>query len=120
MIWKDDPLAKIVNQLNPERHLVVPFVPTAEMIAKACFTVSQAILETGPRLSGEKDARVRQVMVHETDTGYAVFGEDDLAADRFPQIAFDEWIISDGIKSAWKDKAWYNRVLTHLKTSSPS
>ncbi len=118
MIYKNDPLAKIVNQLNPERHLVVPFVPTAEMIAKACFTVAQAILETGPRLSGEKDARVSHVMVHETDTGYAVFGEEDLNGDRFPQIAFNEWVISGGIKAAWKDNEWFSRVVNRLKTSA--
>lgn len=120
MIWKEDPLAVSVNQLNPERHLVVPFVPTAEMIAKACFTVCQAILETGPKLSGEKDARVNKVIVHETDTGYAVFGEEDLSTDKFPNIAFDEWVISGGIKSAWKEKTWFERAKTYLKTSAPA
>jgi 6-pyruvoyltetrahydropterin/6-carboxytetrahydropterin synthase len=119
MIWKNDPLAKIAHQLNPERHLIVPFVPTAEMIAKACFLMAQAIFESGPKLSGEKDARVHKVIVHETDTGYAVFGEEDLGRDQFPSIAFDEWVISDGIKAAWKDKSWYTRVRARF-AASPS
>lgn len=118
MIWKNDPLAPLAGRINPERHLVVPFVPTAEMIAKACFTVCQAIMESGPQLSGEKDARVEKVMVHETDTGYAVFGQEDLDGDKFPAIGFEEWVISSGIKSAWKEKGWYDRVAAVLKTSA--
>ncbi len=120
MIWKKDTLAPMINQINPERHMVVPFVPTAEMIAKACFVVCQAILETGPKLSGEKDARVSKVIVHETDTGYAEFGEKDLESDRFPSIALDEWMISGGIKTAWKEKTWFERVKAFLKTSAPA
>src|SRR5882672_826547 len=86
MIWEKDPRASLIHKLNPDRHLLVPFVPTAEMMAKAFFTVCQAILETGPPLSGEQDARVSKVTVHETDTGSATFGEADMAGDHFPDI----------------------------------
>jgi 6-pyruvoyltetrahydropterin/6-carboxytetrahydropterin synthase len=117
MLWKNDPTASLANKINPERHLIVPFVPTAEMIAKACFTVCRAILETCPPLSGEKDARVTKVIVHETDTGYATFSEEDLAGDRFPDIQFDQWVISSGIKSAWKEKTWFELVKTSARVS---
>src|SRR5438105_3743431 len=46
MIWEKDPRSKIIDQINPERHIVVPFNPTAEMMAKAFFTVCSAIVET--------------------------------------------------------------------------
>src|SRR5438128_1582596 len=65
MIWEKDPRAAIIHQINPERHIVVPFNPTAEMMAKAFFHVCQAIVKAGPKLSGEQDVRVTHVVVHE-------------------------------------------------------
>jgi 6-pyruvoyltetrahydropterin/6-carboxytetrahydropterin synthase len=110
MIWEKDPRAKIIDQINPDRHIVVPFNPTAEMMSKAFFFVCQAIVETGPLLSGEKDIRISRVIVHETDTGYATFSESDVEGDEFPDIQFDRWTFSEGIKSIWKEKAWFEKV----------
>lgn len=116
-IWSKDPRSKIINEINPDRHVVVPFNPTAEMLSKAFFYVAKAIYESTSPLSGEQDARVHQVIVHETDTGYAAFNEDDAAADGFADIQFDKWIISDGIKADWKNKEWFTKVLKTLEGS---
>lgn len=110
MIWKNDPLAPLVAKINPERHIVVPFIPTAEMMAKAFFTVVRTIVKTGPDISGEKNVDVDHVLVHETDTGYASFGLADLPHDKFPDPEFSEWIISAGIKRDWKDPTWISRI----------
>lgn len=117
MVWEKDPLASIVEKVNPERHIVVPFVPTAEMMAKAFFTVCQAIIETGPKLSEEKDAVVERVVVHETDTGYAVYRREDVKDDGFPDIGFPMWRISDGIRRAWKRPEWHGLALARLTTT---
>jgi 6-pyruvoyltetrahydropterin/6-carboxytetrahydropterin synthase len=114
MLWEKDPRVKIIKQMNPERHIIVPFNPTAEMMSKAFYYVCKTILETGPKLSGEKDARVAQVIVHETDTGYAVFGEDDSVSDKFPAVDFKRWIFSAGIKAAWKQRSWYAKCVKRL------
>jgi 6-pyruvoyltetrahydropterin/6-carboxytetrahydropterin synthase len=114
ILWDKDTRAPIVSQINPDRHVIVPFNPTAEMMAKAFFYVCRAILETGPKLSGEKDVRVARVIVHETDTGYALFDEADLATDRFLDPAFERWVISAGIKAAWSRTDWYDRVLASV------
>jgi len=110
MVWEKDPRASIISQVNPDRHIVVPFIPTAEMLAKAFFYVCRGILETGPRLSGEQDVRVDQVIVHETETGYAVFGEGDVEKDQFPAIDFSRWKFSDGIKAEWIEKSWFEKL----------
>ncbi len=113
-MWNKDPRASIIQQINPDRHILVPFNPTAEMLSKAFFTVAQAIFDSSPKLSGEKDVKVAQMIVHETDTGYAVYTEADQIADRFPAVGLAEWKISDGIKAEWKDTAWFDRALAHL------
>src|SRR4051812_30386160 len=58
MMWEKDPRAALAAQMNPDRHILVPFIPTAEMMAKAFFLVCSAIVKSGPALSGEKGARV--------------------------------------------------------------
>ena len=118
-IWSKDPRAQIINELNPERHIVVPFNPTAEMLSKAFFYVVQAILDSGPKLSGEDDAHVSHVIVHETDTGYAQFGEEDAITDGFPDFQFNQWIISEGIQSEWKNREWFPAVLKRMTKQQP-
>lgn len=117
MLWEKDERAPIIARINPERHILVPFNPTAEMMAKAFFLAVEAILKGGPRLSGEKDVAVEAVVVHETETGYARFSAADRASDQFPPTAFDRWVISDGIRSDWKDAAWFERVRKTLARS---
>jgi len=117
MLWDKDIRLPIINQINPDRHIIVPFNPTAEMMAKAFFSVCQSILETGSKLSGEQDVSVAQMIVHETETGYAIFRDVD-QSDQFPPVQFDRWKFSDGIKSEWKNKDWYEKALRSLKTSS--
>lgn len=111
MLWDKDVRAPIISKINPDRHILVPFNPTAEMMAKSFFYVCRAILESGSRLSGEKDTRVARTIVHETETGYALFDESDVSADQFPDPQFQRWVFSDGIKAAWSSGEWYNRTL---------
>ncbi len=114
LLWEKDPLSKMAATINPARHVIVPFIPTAEMMAKAFFVVCQAILDTQPLTLGEEGVAVESVTVHETDTGSATFGRVDLENDRFPDIQLSRWVFSDGIQSEWKKKDW----LALLKTPS--
>jgi len=116
MIWEKDPLASMASKINPNRHIIVPFIPTAEMISKACFIICQAILETSAPLSGENGVRVVKTIVHETETGYGSYRESDLESDQFPDIQFHRWIFSEGIKKDRKSPHWHKKVLNHLGT----
>jgi 6-pyruvoyltetrahydropterin/6-carboxytetrahydropterin synthase len=102
MIWDKDLRAPIIDKINPDRHILVPFNPTAEMISKAFFHVCERILKEGPMLSGEKDVVVDKVIVHETETGYAVYGRDDKTKDGFADVQLNKWKFSDGLKETWK------------------
>ena len=114
MVWDKDPRAEIIDRINPDRHLVVPFNPTAEMLAKACFTVCQSILDVSPKASGEVDARVARVIVHETETGYGLYDESDVGKDGFAPVNFPAWRISDGIRRLWTAPAWYEPARSRL------
>ncbi|MFN0116843.1 MAG: 6-pyruvoyl trahydropterin synthase family protein [Elusimicrobiota bacterium] len=110
LIWEKDVRVPIISQINPERHIVVPFNPTAEMMAKAFFYVASAILKVGPKLSGEQDVSVDEIMIHETDTGYASFSAVDAQTDQFPSIEFPKWKFSNGIQAEWKDSTWFDQI----------
>jgi len=115
MLWEKDPRVKIIERMNPDRNIVVPFIPTAEMMAKAFFLVCQSIIETGSPLSGERNVSVERMVVHETDTGYAEFARPDLGRDNFPAAGLSRWRISKGICNGWREKAWYERAVRHDK-----
>lgn len=115
MLWDKSAISNLVGKINPVRHLIVPFIPTAEMMAKAAFEVCQAILTFGEPLSGEEGVEVHKVVVHETETGFAEFNWEDLENDSFSAVRFDQWIISDGIKQSWKNRKWYTLVRNALK-----
>ncbi len=110
MLWDKDQRADIIGRINPDRHLLVPFNPTAEMLAKACFELCQGILSHSPKMSGEVDARIARVIVHETDTGYAEYDESDAAREKFPPVNFRNWVISEGIRKLWTAPGWYEAL----------
>ena len=103
VLSKDDPSAEVIDRINPDRHLLVPFLPTAEMIAKACFEVCSAILAAHRPERGEA-AVISAVRVFETARGAAEYGLDDVADDRFPATDLKSWVISDEIRRAWMDE----------------
>src|SRR5690349_12900731 len=37
ILWNKDPRAAIINQINPDRHILAPINPTAEMLSKSFF-----------------------------------------------------------------------------------
>lgn len=72
IIWeKDLELLEKAKELN-KRYIVVPYNPTAEQIARHIFYACSRKIGT---LSDE--LFIEQVIVHETDTGYAQFQGDD-------------------------------------------
>ena len=98
---KDDELAPMIDRINPDRHLLVPFLPTAEMIAKASFVICAAILDRFDFGRGET-ARLLWVTVHETARGSATYSREDLADDRFPAVDLSAWVISEQVRCQWE------------------
>ena len=97
----DDDLVPLIGQINPDRHLLVPFLPTAEMIAKACFEICSSIL-AGEQSKHSGSARITAVRVYETARGAAEYRLEDAAKDRFPAVDLSAWVISEGIRQQWQ------------------
>lgn len=81
----DEYLIKQANELNP-RHIVVPYNPTAEQMARHIY---KHIAKLGMPIC--------RVIVHETDTGCAIFENDDEI-----EIVLERVIFSEAIRAEWK------------------
>ena len=110
VLSQDDDLVPLIDRVNPDRHLLVPFLPTAEMIAKACFEVCSAIL-LGHDDSRGGSAQITAVRVYETVRGAAEYGLSDVPADQFPKVSLNQWVISDAIRQQWLQHPALARLL---------
>lgn len=69
MLWQDDPLVPALRADPDTRLFVVPFIPTAENIARWCF---QQVVE---ELHVPGQRRLLRVVVNETPTSTAEYAE---------------------------------------------
>ena len=106
-----DDLVPIIDRVNPDRHLIVPFLPTAEMIAKACFEVCSAILSAYTEPRGLA-AHITAVRVYETVRGAAEYGLSDVEGDQFPAVDLSRWVVSAQIKEQWQASPTLTQLLS--------
>ena len=107
----DDDLVPVMDLVNPERHLLVPFLPTAEMIANACFEICSAILKDYTESRGLA-ARITAVRVFETVRGAAEYSLADIDGDQFPDVDLGRWVLSPQIKERWEAVPVLARLLS--------
>ena len=110
VIKNDDDLVPLIDRVNPDRHLLVPFLPTAEMIAKACFVVCSELLRAYVEPLGGS-AEISSVRVYETVRGAAEYGREDAVDDAFPAVDLNRWIVSDSIRQQWSAHPALERLL---------
>lgn len=104
---KDD--FKDFIESHSERWIEMPVSPSAEMYSLMFYAVINAILKNTEFNNGERGVTLHSVRVHETDTGYAESFERDY--NRLWQYDLGSIIISDKIKSEWKDPEMWDKLL---------
>lgn len=117
MCWDRVEMAKEVDYVfsNNNRHIIAPFSSTAEMQAKMFFTYSQKAVSLLKKM-GYIDHSVwtYAAIVHETDTGYAQYSNEDVKnLDGFPIVKLVDIEFSNGCIKDWSDeyKAFYDKLL---------
>ncbi len=83
ILWEKDPTVPLFLQLAqlkpyPERHFTVPFIPTAENLAKAWFE------ELDTRLRQEAGIRLLSLEVFETPTSSAIYAPESFNPNTLP------------------------------------
>lgn len=79
LVWDKDRTDYVQSVIcHSDRYIVLPFNPSAEMLALFFLKAITIILRNTALVNGEGDVTVIAVRVHETDTGYAEASIHDL------------------------------------------
>lgn len=81
VLWEGDPTVNLFFELAklkpyPDRHFAVPYVPTAENLAKAWF------VELDTELRGKYKIDLKALEVFETPTSSAIYTRENLEEDK--------------------------------------
>lgn len=93
---------------NSDRWIEMPVSPSAEAYSLMFFKVIDEMVKATEFNNGEKNVTLHSVRVHETTTGYAEAFREDL---NFTDFNLIDIVISDGIKSEWKDPFMFEKLI---------
>lgn len=95
----DDPEYVEFFKNHNRRYIIVPFNPSAEMLAIMIHMYVQRIINNTAFANGEGDIRVEYVTVHETATGSATSDWDDV--ERCWNFGWWDVTFSEDVMSNW-------------------
>lgn len=109
-LWEQEPetFQQFIRTYS-QRTITLPVSPSAEGYALLFFYVIDQILQHTEKINGEGSVLLHSVRVHETATGYAEAFREDLHLVRFQ---LSDIHFSEGIRSEWKDREWWNHLLS--------
>lgn len=115
-LWsKESGEFKTFMTTNSDRWIEMPVSPSAEAYSLMFFKVIDAIVKATEFNNGEKNVKLHSVRVHETTTGYAESFREDL---EWCDFELNDIIISDGIKSEFKDPEMFDKLINASKTNT--
>lgn len=115
-LWsKESEEFKTFMTSNSDRWIEMPVSPSAEAYSLMFFKVIDAIVKATEFNNGEKNVQLHSVRVHETTTGYAESFREDL---KWCDFELSDIIISDGIKSEFKDPEMFDKLINASKTNT--
>lgn len=106
---------KSFMKINSDRWIEMPVSPSAEAYSLMFFKVVDAMVKATEFNNGEKDVELYSVRVHETTTGYAESFREDL---EWCSFELNDIVISDGIKSEWKDYKMFEKLIESSKSNT--
>jgi len=83
------------------RWVELPVSPSAEQFSRVIFVMIDKLLRLTTTLNGEKEVKLKSVIVHETDTGYAQAFKEDAYSENMGEIGLEKIIFSDEVISEW-------------------
>lgn len=102
-------------KINSDRWIEMPVSPSAEAYSLMLFKVIDSIIKATEFNNGEKDVELYSVRVHETTTGYAESFREDMS---WYDFELKDIKISDGIKSEFRDKEMFEKLIIASKTNT--
>jgi len=112
LIWENDSDMLSSACSVSSRYILTPVSTSAEQQALLFLYVVDKIVKATEFNNGEKKPKVKAVIVHETDTGYAKAKRKDL---KWVNYTLDDIHISNDIKQEWKDPKMFDKLIEATK-----
>lgn len=118
-LWREDEPEYLRDMKKwSDRWVEIPINPSAENYALIIFAMVQTILNQSIMQNGEGEISVFEVVVHETDTGYAKACKDDV--ENFGIIDLHGIIFSKAVMAEWRDSDIWTKILDGHKIVNPT
>ncbi|BCD68685.1 6-carboxytetrahydropterin synthase [Nitratiruptor sp. YY09-18] len=119
-LWSgDDPEYLAAMKRWSRRWVELPVSPSAEQYARVILLMVDLVLQNTVTVNEEKDVIIKEVIVHETETGYARASREDAFNEKMGKIALELIKFSDGVKEEWSDRHMWEKLLHGDKIINP-
>ncbi len=119
-LWKGDDPGYLADMKKwSKRWVEIPVNPSAEQFSRLFFLMIDRVLRLSIMKNGEGSVKVDSVIVHETDTGYALCERDDAYSEALGKIDLKDVIFSEGVVQEWSDPKMWDNILNDKKIENP-
>ena len=110
-IWDKDneEYIKFVKK-HSQRWILLKLNPSAEQLSRIFFVFIDNILKLSIKINKEGDIKLKSIIMHETDSGYAQCFRDDAYNEKMGKIKLKDLIFSKAIMDSWKNKDFFDRI----------
>ena len=110
-IWDKDSeeYIKFVKK-HSQRWILLKLNPSAEQLSRIFFVFIDNILKLSIKINKEGDIKLKSIIMHETDSGYAQCFRDDAYNEKMGKIKLKDLIFSKAIMDSWKNKDFFDRI----------
>lgn len=110
-IWSSDDEEYIKDmKKHSARWVVTPLSPSAEQFSRIFFVLIDKLLKLTSTVNGEREVKLRSVIVHETATGYAEAFREDAYSEVMGKIDLNEILFSQEIQKGWQDSRLFEKI----------
>jgi 6-pyruvoyltetrahydropterin/6-carboxytetrahydropterin synthase len=119
-IWSKDDESYIKDmQKHSDRWVLLPVSPSCEQFSRVIFLLIEKLLDLTTTQNGERDVKLRSVVVHETQTGYAECFYEDAHSKNMGNIELDEIVFSKAIADEWQDSELFEKIKNNERFINP-
>ncbi|MCK9454504.1 MAG: 6-carboxytetrahydropterin synthase [Sulfurimonas sp.] len=110
-IWSSDDEEYIKDmKKHSARWVVTPLSPSAEQFSRIFFVLIDKLLKLTSTVNGEREVKLRSVIIHETATGYAEAFREDAYSEVMGKIDLNEILFSQEIQKGWQDSRLFEKI----------
>ena len=120
-LWSKDDKSYIADmQKHSSRWVLLPVSPSCEQFSRVIFLFIEKLLNLTTMQNGEKNVKLHSVIVHETQTGYALCFREDAYNKTMGEINLENIIFSDDVVCDFRDKYLFEKIKQDKRFINPA